>query len=79
MANNICVLVIPAGLSFLLQPCDVGLFKNMKAVWREVFRYWLRQVKASQAITHRVFNTLLNNLWEKLERSWAKSGMLSIM
>jgi len=78
IANNIAVLVIPSGLSYIFQPCDVGVFSPMKKKWRKVLTNFFRMTLNRMALDKNNFPTVLSDLWDQLESQWVIGGNISL-
>ena len=70
--NDVHLLKLPAHLSHLLQPLDVGVFKEMKKMWYELVADFFRRTK--KAVTKANFPTLLRKVWQAYKPEYGVSG-----
>nr|XP_047127828.1 uncharacterized protein LOC124808663 [Hydra vulgaris] len=78
--NHITILCLPAHCSHLLQPLDVGVFRQVKHVWREILANWYTESRL-KVVGKSVFPSLLKKLYDTsfkpahLVQSFAKTGI----
>ena len=71
--NGIIMICLPPHTSHELQPCDVGFFRPLKVIWKDVLKSWFRETRM-QIVDKAVFPALLGKLWLKLKPSSAVAG-----
>ena len=71
--NNIIIICLPPNCSHVLQPLDVGVFKNLKVDWKKILKQWFRESRLS-SVDKTVFPGLLNCLWHTLSADDAVAG-----
>ncbi|XP_065639664.1 uncharacterized protein LOC124816132 [Hydra vulgaris] len=78
--NHITILCLPAHCSHLLQSLDVGVFRQVKHVWREILANWYTESRL-KVVGKSVFPSLLKKLYDTsfkpahLVQSFAKTGI----
>ena len=65
MKNWILLLCLPAHTSHALQLLDVGVFRTLKSVWKEVLEQFRRQSR-NHGVEKNIFPTLLKKAFERL-------------
>ena len=71
--NIIILLCIPPNTSHALQPLDVGVFHPLKSAWKDIIKQWFRETRM-QNIDKASFPSLLKQLQDRLQASWAVGG-----
>lgn len=78
--NSIVILCLPAHCSHLLQPLDVGVFKQAKSTWRQILKDYYAESRL-KAVNKSAFQALLNRLYKAsfkpahVTSSFAKTGI----
>ena len=78
--SSIIILCLPAHCSHLLQPLDVGVFKQAKTTWRQILRDHYAESRL-KAVNKAVFPKLLKRLYSEafkpahIVQSFAKTGI----
>eukprot|EP00795_Rhopilema_esculentum_P011062 gene11062-19921_t len=73
--NEIVILCLPPNTSHALQPCDVSLFRPLKAAWKDILKLWFRETRL-KAVDKAVFPSLLSKLWLKVKAENAVAGFV---
>ena len=71
--NNVHVICLPPNSSHATQPLDVGVFKAVKALYRQIVEDWWRESNYKN-ICRNVFPLLLKQLWDQLDPTWLVNG-----
>lgn len=71
--HKIILLCLPPQTTHALQPLDVGVFKGMKTMWRNVLKTWFRESRQS-IVSKAIFPKLFKRLYDNLHESWATGG-----
>ena len=78
LANNGCIIFLPAHTTHLLKPPDIAVFKSIKVVWKETVDK-LNKKNANKAIDKSAFTKLFKAVVEKgYDSSNAKSGFSNV-
>lgn len=83
-ANDIVLLCLPANSTDKIQPLDVGLFRHMKAVWKNMLRHYGTENPEMRALAKPEFPKMLRELMEKMEpkqklvNAFRKCGLVPI-
>ena len=70
--HSIHLLKLPSHLTYLLQPLDIGVFKEMKHTWDNVVKDYTRQER--KPVTKTIFPTLLRKVWQAYKPEYGRIG-----
>ena len=73
MQKGIIIICLPPNTSHAIQPLDVGVFKSVKASWRNILNDWFKDSRL-QTVDKAVFPLLLSKLWSCLKPQHAVNG-----
>ena len=73
MQKSIIIICLPPNTSHAIQPLDVGVFKSVKASWRNILNDWFKDSRL-QTVDKAVFPLLLSKLWSCLKPQHAVNG-----
>ena len=65
LKNDILLICLPPHTSHALQPLDVGVFRSLKAIWKDVLEKFRRQAR-TESVDKNIFPPLLKRACEEL-------------
>lgn len=78
--NKITILCLPAHCSHLLQPLDIGIFRQVKTTWREILAKYYKESRL-KAVGKATFPSLVKKLYDQsfkpahIVQSFSKAGL----